>query len=383
MKLFLVPLCLASALVAADPAPTPQPAAPAPGAKAQAAPASLQAVESAIAVLKRLPDPLAAAQLNDYFASASSDDAGKVLMHIAISAVRPARPVVMPMLFHRDPQVVDRALRAVTVIGWSTSEARLQIERVLADGTPTTAALAATCLGSGDDRRAVPALTDKLSKGPPEVAGAALAALQRLTRVDFKADAAAWQAWYQTYRIEAAQRLAVQADLLGDPDPKKQIGAIQALGGMRGERQEAIELIEPLSRSEIPAVVMAARQALATLAPADYTMPTASEVVAVTRLTEATAKPESGVINYLASQGLFDTWYGMLLTAFTGILVLSGILYILRTGPVQNATRRIGRVVVAGTMRMVRPAAKLSRGTARMVRSFTQPKPGKDDKKAG
>lgn len=385
MKLILS-LCLASTLAAADPATTPG-AAPLVGAKPATPTVTVAAstTEEAISVLKRLPDAQALAQLNDYFAGASNDDAGKVLMHIAISAVRTARPAVVPMLSHRDPQVVDRALRAITAIGWSSTATRQQIERVLTDGPPTIAALAATCLGSGDDLRAVPALVDKLTKGPPEVAGASLTALQRLTRVDFKTDTSAWQAWYQTYRIEAAQRLAAQADLLGDPEPKKQIAAIQALGGMRGERQEALDLIEPMSRAEDPAVVMAARQALATLAPNEYTMPSASEVVAVTRSgSTPSTKAEGGVMTYLAKQGLFDTWYGMLLTAFTGILVLSGVLFLLRTSPVQNATRRIGRVVMAGTIRIVRPlTTRIRKGTDRIVRSFTQSKTDTDNKKSG
>jgi hypothetical protein len=382
----LLPLCLASTVLAADPA-TQVPTSP--GAKPTAPATAVQAVgtaDEAIASLKRLPDPLALAQLRDYLASASAEDAGKVLMHIAISAVRPARPAVMPMLSHRDPLVVDRALRAMTAIGWSSTEARQQIERILMDGKPEVAALAATCLGSGDDLRAVPVLLDKLTKGPAEVSAASLTALQRLTRVDFKKDVPAWQAWYQSYRLEAAQRLAVQADLLGDPEPKTQIAAIQALGGMRGERQEAIDLIEPMSRAENPSVAMAARQALATLAPSEYAMPTAAEVVAVTQPAGA-AKPkaDSGMMNYLASQGLFDTWYGMLLTAFTGILVLSGVLFLLRTTPVKNATRRIGRAVLAGTARVVRPiTSRIRKGTARIVKSITQKKANGDTtKKSG
>jgi len=92
-------------------------------------------------------------------------------------------------------------------------------------------------------------------------------------------------------------------------------------------------------------------------------------------------KAEAGVMTYLAKQGLFDTWYGMLLTAFTGILVLSGVLFLLRSGPVKNATRRIGRVVMAGTMRIVRPlTTRIRKGTDRIVRSFTQTKPGSDKK---
>lgn len=384
MKL-LLPLCLASALTAADPSVAPS-AAVAAGAKpVVSVPAATPGTtEDAIAILSRLPDAIALAQLNDYLVGASSEDAGKVLMHIAISAVRTARPAVMPMLSHRDPQVVDRALRAVTVIGWNSTAARGQIERLLADAPPVVAALAATCLGSGDDMRAVPALIDKLTKGPPEVAGASLAALQRLTRVDFKSDATAWGAWYQSYRLEAAQRLAVQADLLYAPETKTQIAAIQALASMRGERSEALDLIEPMSRAEDPAVVMAARQALATLEPSEYSMPTATEVVAATQPAGvAKAKTaDGGVMNYLANQGLFDTWYGMLLTAFTGILVLSGVLFLLRTTPVKNATRRIGRAVLAGTARIIRPiTTRIRKGTDRMVRSFSQKKANVDTTK--
>ena len=345
---------------------------------------AVSTADEAIAILNRLPDPQALAQLKDYFASASSDDAGKVLMHIAISVVRTARPAVMPMLSHRDPLVVDRALRAVAAIGWGSTAARRQIERLLADGQPTVAALAATCLGSGDDMRAVPALVDRLTKGPAEVSGAVLTALQRLTRVDFKTDAVAWQAWYQTYRTEAAQRLAAQTELLDDPEPKNQVAAIQVLAGMFGERQEALDLIEPMSRAADPTVVMAARQALATLEPNEYSMPSAIEVVAVTQPAGVTAaaKSERSVMNYLADQGLFDTWYGMLLTAFTGILVLSGVLFLLRSTPVKNLTRRIGQAALAGTARITRPITnRISKGTDRIVKSLIQKKAGGESKK--
>jgi hypothetical protein len=242
------------------------------------------------------------------------------------------------------------------------------------------AAQAARCLGSGDDLRAVPALVRRLSSSDQEVAAATLAALQRLTRVDFKTDATAWEAWYQSYRQQAVERLKQHAERLGDSDTQRQIAAIQALGQMRSERQEALDLVEPFAASPVPAVSIAARQALATLAPGDHAMPAPAEVMAATRPAPIEAKPSGGVITYLASQGLFDTWYGLLLTAFTGVLVLSGVVWMLRTGPVKNATRRFGRVVVAGTMRFVRPATeKLQNGTKRIIRSFVAPKsdPGK------
>jgi hypothetical protein len=241
---------------------------------------------------------------------------------------------------------------------------------------------AAICLGSHDDMRAVPALIARMTKGPPEVAGVAMTALQRLTRVDFKNDAIAWNAWYDTYRTEARQRMNTQAELLTKADTKKQIAGIQALAGMRGERQESIDLIEPMLLAADPTVAMSARQALATLAPMEYVMPTATEVTAVTNpapiVTEAKAE---GMIAYLSNKGLFDTWYGVALTAFTGIMILSGVLFLLRTGPVKNATRRIGRVVVAGTMRLARPLSQqLKKGTKRIVRTFTQDKSSTDKK---
>lgn len=112
-------------------------------------------------------------------------------------------------------------------------------------------------------------------------------------------------------------------------------------------------------------------------------MPSAAEVVAATKpATVVEAKTSGGVMNYLASQGLFDTWYGIALTIFTGILLLSGVLFILRTQPVKNATRRFGRVVIAGTARFVRPlTTRIRKGTDRIVRSFTQPKAGANEKK--
>jgi hypothetical protein len=62
-------------------------------------------------------------------------------------------------------------------------------------------------------------------------------------------------------------------------------------------------------------------------------------------------------------------------------MILSGVLFLLRTGPVKNATRRIGRAVVNSTMRLARPISqKLKRGAKRMVHSFTQDKSSTDKK---
>jgi hypothetical protein len=367
-----IPLFLASVVVAADP----------PATESGVAPSSPSSATDAIEMLGKLPNPLVERHLVDFFASASTEDAGQVLMHIAISAVRPARAVVIPVLEHRDPLVVERALRALSSIGINSTELRKKIETHLNEGEPMVAIQAAICLGSHDDMRAVPALIARMTKGPPEVAGVAVTALQRLTRVDFKNDAIAWNAWYDTYRTEARQRMNTQAELLTKADTKKQIAGIQALAGMRGERQESIDLIEPMLLAADPTVVMSARQALATLAPMEYVMPTATEVTAVTNpapiVTEAKAE---GMIAYLSNKGLFDTWYGVALTAFTGIMILSGVLFLLRTGPVKNATRRIGRVVVAGTMRLARPLSQqLKKGTKRIVRTFTQDKSSTDKK---
>jgi hypothetical protein len=380
MRAFLV-ILLAGALVGGE-----STSAPTTDAQALAQVQSVSSAQDAIGMLARLPDPLLEKHLADFFATASSEDAGRVLMHIAINAVRPARSLVVPMLSHRDPMVIDRALRALTSIGYGSTTVRQMVERQLADGVPTVAELAAACLGAGDDMRAVPALIERMNRGPASVAGAALNALTRLTRVDFKNDATAWEVWYQSYRMEATQRLAAQADQLNDVDPKKQIAAIQTLSGMRGERQEAVDLIEPMASASNQAVAIAARQAPATLSPSDYTMPTAAEVVAATRPPEPVATPTTsdGVIGYLANRGLFDTWYGLLITAFTGILVLSGVLFLLRTAPVKNVTRRIGRVVIAGTARFVRPiTSRIKKGTDRIARSLTQPKASVDPKKPG
>jgi HEAT repeats len=369
---FLTSFFLASVLVAAEPLAAEK-------SPVVAAPSS---ANDAIEMLGKLPNPLIEKHLVDFFASASTEDAGQVLMHIAISAVRPARAVVIPVLGHRDPQVVERALRALSSIGINSTELREKIETLLNEGEPPVAMQAAICLGSHDDLRAVPALIARMTKGPSDVSTVALTALQRLTHVDFKNDATAWNAWYDTYHTEARQRLNTQAEMLAKSDTQKQVVGIQALAGMRGERQEAIDLIEPMLEVKDPAVVMSARQALATLAPTEYTMPTAAEVTAITNpapiVTEAKAQ---GMIAYLSEKGLFDTWYGVTLTAFTGILILSGVLFLLRTGPVKNATRRIGRVVAAGTMRLARPLTKqVQKGTKRIVRAFTQNKSNADKK---
>ena len=368
----LISLFLAAVLVAADP----------PATQSRVASSTPSSANDAIEMLAKLPNPLVERHLVDFFASASTEDAGQVLMHIAISAVRPARAVVIPVLGHRDPQVVERALRALSSIGINSTELRMNIETHLSEGEPMVAIQAAICLGSHDDLRAVPALIARITKGPPEVAGVAVTALQRLTRVDFKNDVIAWNAWYDTYRAEARQRINTQAEMLIMADNKKQIAGIQALAGMRGERQESIDLIEPMLKGSDLTVVMSARQALATLAPTEYSMPTAAEVTAITNpapiVTEAKAQ---GMIAYLSDKGLFDTWYGVALTAFTGILILSGCLFLLRTGPVINATRRIGRVVAAGTMRLARPITKqVKKVTHRFVRTFSQNKSNTDKK---
>jgi hypothetical protein len=336
-------------------------------------------VNDAMTMVGKLPDPLVTQHLNDFFATATPEVAGQVLMHIAISAARPARPVVLPMLAHRSPLVVERALRALTSIGLSGDDQRLTVERLLSHDNPQIAIQAATCLGSGDDLRAVPALIAGL-KSPPEVAGAALSALQRLSAVDFKNDATAWEAWYRSNRLQASERLGEQSERLASADPKEQVKAIQALAGMRNDRAEAVTLIEPFRKSADATVAIAARQALATLAPGEFAMPSAGEVMGAVKPPKPSAPAApTGVVAYLSSQGLFDTWLGLLITAFTGICLLSLALFLLRSAPVQNATRRFGRVIIAGTVRFVKPVGmRLQEGTKRIVRTFSKA-PAKPD----
>ena len=120
MKFFalFIPCFLASILLAADP----------PATESGVAPSTPSSATDAIAMLGKLPNPLVERHLVDFFATASTEDAGQVLMHIAISAVRPARAVVIPVLGHRDPQVVERALRALSSIGITSTELRKDID---------------------------------------------------------------------------------------------------------------------------------------------------------------------------------------------------------------------------------------------------------------
>jgi len=320
----LVLILLAALINAADPGGTPPPR---------------SAAQDAIALLGKLPDPQVLPELDAFFARASSADAGHVLMHIAIAVVRPARPSVIPLLSHRDPLVVDRALRALAAIGYQSSAVREQIERQLAREQSYVAIQAALCLAAGADLRAVPALTARLPKGPSAVSVAVVAALQRLTHVDFKNDAKAWDDWYQEYRAQAAERLATQVERLGDPDPKQQIAAIRVLGAMQGHRLEVLELIAPLVGAEDPTVAITARQVLATLAPTEYTMPTAAEVVASR---PAPPVPVAKPVVIDLNKGWFDTWYGLFLTTCAAALVLTGMMFLLRSGPAKPVKKKAG-----------------------------------------
>jgi len=330
-------------------------------------------VQEAIVLVGKLPDPLVLQHLQDFLSRAKPDEAGQLLMHIAISAARPARDIVIPMLGHRDALVVDRALRAMTVIGVNNVSQREKVESLLTHEKAMVGIQAATCLGAGDDLRAAPALIRSL-QGNKEVAGSALRALQRLSGVDFKNDIEAWNAWYLANRTESAERLSNIVKQLESENVKEQITGVQALGGMRADRLEAIELLEPMLKSTEKGTAIAAQQALATLAPDQYSMPTAKDIIALTKpIVEPPA--QSSVIGYLAAQGFFDTWLGLFITAFTAICILSLILYVLRSPPVKNMTQRFKRVVVASTAKFMRPmSVHIKRGTIRIAKAMARKK---------
>jgi hypothetical protein len=89
------------------------------------------------------------------------------------------------------------------------------------------------------------------------------------------------------------------------------------------------------------------------------------------------------MLSYLAAQGFFDTWLGLLVTAVTVISILALVLYVLRSPPVKNATKRFARVVVAGTARFARPlTSRIRRGTDRIKKAIKskRDKSDKDEK---
>jgi hypothetical protein len=328
-------------------------------------------VPSAISMVAKLPDPQVSQHLHDFFIQAKPEEAGQVLMQIAIGAVRPARDLVVPMLGHRDPLVIERALRAMTSIGFVSIAQRQTIENLLTHDQTMVAAQAANCLGAGGDVRAIPALIRGL-KAKPEVATSAQRALQQLSGVDFKSDHDAWEAWYSGNRLESAQRLEAPAKNLTAEDPKERIVAVQALGNQRQDRLEVLALLEPMLNDLDASVVLATRQSLAMLAPDQYAMPTTEEVKA---LIKPVSEPQLkvGVIGYLTQQGFFDTWFGLFITAFTAICILSIILYVLRSPPVKNMTRRFNRVVVTATARFVSPVtSRVKSGTRRIIKAVVR-----------
>jgi hypothetical protein len=320
-------------------------------------------VQSAMEMVGKLPDQLALQHLEDFFAQAKAEDAGQVLMHIAIGAVRPARDVVVPRLKHRDALVVERALRAMTSVGFVTVTQREMIEQLLFHEEAMVANQAATCLGSGGDVRAMPALIKAL-EGKPEVVNSTLRALQQLSNANFKAEKTEWEAWYSANRLETAQRLDESAKNLVSEDVNKRIAAVHALGSQRTDRLEVLTLLEPMLDDADQGVVLATRQSLAMLDPEQYKMPNAEEAAGLMKpVVQPPAK--EGIIGYLATQGFFDTWFGLFVTAITCICTLSLVIYMLRTPPVVNMTRRFNRVIVAGTKRIARPlSARLKKGTA-------------------
>jgi hypothetical protein len=328
-------------------------------------------VQGAMVMVGKLPDPSAFQQLKDFMEQAKPDEIGQVLMQISIGAVRPARDVVVPMLNHSNPLVLDRALRAMSTIGFSTVSQRETIESLLKHDQPMVAIQAAKCLSVGGDMRVVPALINILNS-KPEIGSAALQSLKQLSGADFKFDKEAWNAWYITNRMQATERIKVPAEKLFSEDPKERISAIQALGNQRADRLEVIVLLEPMLKDVDLQVGLVAQQSLAMLAPDQYSMPTARDF-AVLNKPISVPPAKSGVIGYLAAQGFFDTWLGLFITGFTVICVFSIILYVLRSPPVKNMTQRFKRVVVAGTAQFMRPmTARIKRGTGRIVKAFAK-----------
>jgi hypothetical protein len=331
--------------------------------------ASQQAVRDATVMVGKLPDPAVLQQVQDFFARASGEEKGQVLMHIAITSAYPAREIVVNQLRDNDPLVVDRALRAMSALGFSSEYQRGIIEGLLKSEHKMVAMQAANCLGTGDDLRAIPALIETLKHNNKEIAGTALLSLQRLSGADFKNDTDAWAAWYQMNRQQSNERMRKFAEQLGSANKEEQMSAVQALASSRSDRLEAISLLEPMLENSDEKIALVTRQALATLAPTQYAMPTAQEIAAVVqpqKIVETQAG--SGVIDYLSQRGFFDTWWGLTITVLTVIGILVVVLYVLRSPPMKNATRRFSRVVIAGTQRIVKPmTARIRRGTQRFA----------------
>jgi HEAT repeat protein len=328
-----------------------------------------QTVRDASAMVSKLPDPAQLQHLEDFFARANGEEKSQVLMHIAISGAYSARDVVVNQLRDNNPLVVDRALRAMTALGFANEDQRELIEVLLTHDSKMVAMQAAACLGSSDDLRAIPALIATLKQKNQEIVGAALLSLQRLSGVDFKTDADAWSAWYQINRQQTNDRMRQFAVQLSSGKQDEQMTAIQALASSRTDRLEAISLLEPMLDNPDEKIALVTRQALATLAPTQYSMPSQQEIAAVVqpqKIVETQAG--SGVIDYLAQRGFFDTWWGLAMTVITVIGILAIVLYLLRSPQIKNATRRFSRVVVTSTEKIIKPiTARIRRGTQRIA----------------
>lgn len=346
--------CLAGADPAGDPAPS--------------------AVEAQQALILALPDEAAAKALRERLAQAKADEAGRLLMDLGLSGQVAARPLVAEQLGRTDPLIVERALRALAMLGVRGADQRLQVTTLLGHAEANVRVQAINCLATIDDLRLCPLLIERLKDPAPPVAEAALGALRRISgRGELGSDPALWSEWHQPQQQASDERFEAVAARLRNPDFKEVTAAIQSLALVQGESARAVELIEPFARDEDPKIAFIARQALARMAPGDFQPPTEQDKsTALAPVAAPVPLAVGGLQRLLPGNGIFDTWLGLALAAVGASAVLGVVLYLLRTPTVRNATKRFVKGVAAGTARIMKPAGRIIRtSTGRIFKPLT------------
>ena len=314
-----------------------------------------------------LPDEAAVRTLGENLEQASESDAARLLMELGLSGRSSARPLILAQLQRKNPVIVERALRALALLGVRGVEQRDQVIALLGHRAAAVRIQAIACLETIDDLRVCPLIIERLQDPDPAVARFASVALQNISgREDLGANHASWVGWHRVNQDLSDKRFFKVGERLRSPDGEEVSGAIQALTLITGESARAVEVIEPLLADGDPKVVYAARQALAQLAPDIYSQPTMRERVAA--LAHASPSDQAGSSappRRNPEGGILDTWLVLIavVAGASGLLWLS--IRLLRTAPGRRVKSRLSGGMVNGTNRVIRSGRHAAQKAAR------------------
>ena len=337
-------------------------------------PVSTATETSVQTLIQSLPNEEASKALHERLAKAPPAEASRLLMEIGLSGQHAARPLVVGLLAHKDPLVVERAVRALGLLGIRGPEQRATVTALLAHPSEGVRVQAIICLSKVEDLRLCPLFIERLRDQPPAVSEAALTALHRLTgHPEIGPDPLLWGDWYRDQLPRSEARFAAADERLHSTEVKEVIGAIESLALLQSESARVIELLEPMVRDEDVKVVFAARQVLSRLAPGDFPRPTAEEqAIALNPKSAPTPIAVGGLQRLLPGNGIFDTWIGLALAAIGACGALGATLFLLRTPTVRSVTKRFVNGVVSGTGRILKPAGRIiTTSTGRIFRPIT------------